>query len=327
MNEVADTTNDPKARAEAISLANTIKNYQFLVTLATWYELLVQVNAASKLMQQKNMQLDVTITILEKTLKFLREFREEGFEKSLIIARELAEELEMNPSDMVFPNEGAVRPRRVRKQFSYEADDESVNLNPTDKFRTTFFLVLLDNAIASFSQRFEQMQEFQKNFGFLFTFIHNRCSINEYEMKANCLNLQTVLSSKSQSQNQSNTLCSDIDSISLFDELKALHNIMPDNISSILELLRFLHFNCLHEVFPTVSVALRVLLTIPITVASGERSFSTLKLIKTYLRASMKQDRLNGLALLSIEKSVAKELNYTSLIRKFASIKARRVSF
>jgi len=74
--------------------------------------------------------------------------------------------LEMNPSDMVFPNEGAVRPRRVRKQFSYEADDESVNLNPTDKFRTTFFLVLLDNAIASFSQRFEQMQEFQKNFGF-----------------------------------------------------------------------------------------------------------------------------------------------------------------
>ena len=146
-------------------------------------------------------------------------------------------------------------------------------------------------------------------------------------MKANCLNLQTVLSSKSQSQNQSNTLCSDIDGISLFDELKTLHNIMPDNISSILELLRFLHFNCLHEVFPTVSVAVRVLLTIPITVASGERSFSTLKLIKTYLRASMKQDRLNGLALLSIENSVAKELDYTSLIRKFASIKARRVSF
>jgi len=78
-------------------------------------------------------------------------------------------------------------------------------------------------------------------------------------MKVNCLNLQTVLSSKSQSQNQSNTLCSDIDGISLFDELKALHNIMPDNISSILELLSFLHFNCLHEVFP-VSVALRVLL-------------------------------------------------------------------
>jgi hypothetical protein len=95
---------------------------------------------------------------------------------------------------------------------------------------------------------------------------------------------------------------------------------------SVLEILCFLHFTRLHEVFPTISVALRVLLTIPITVASEERSFSRLKLIKTYLRASMKQDRLNGLALMSIENSVAKELNYSILIAKLAAVKARRVS-
>ena len=56
--------------------------------------------------------------------------------------------------------------------------------------------------------------------------------------------------------------------------------------------------------------------------ASGEHSFSKLKLIKTYLRASVKQDRLNGLALLSIENAVASELD---VIEKFASLKARRV--
>jgi len=44
-------------------------------------------------------------------------------------------------------------------------------------------------------------------------------------------------------------------------------------------------------------------------VVSGQRSFSKLKLIKTYLRASIKQDRLNGLALLSIENAVASELD------------------
>jgi hypothetical protein len=59
----------------------------------------------------------------------------------------------------------------------------------------------------------------------------------------------------------------------------------------------------LQEAFPNVSVALRVVLTIPITGASGERSFSKLKLIQTYLRASMKQDY--GLALLSLENAVA----------------------
>ena len=89
----------------------------------------------------------------------------------------------------------------------------------------------------------------------------------------------------------------------------------------------FLHLNRFQEVFPNVSIVLRIVLTIPVTVASGERSFSKLKLIKNYLRSTMKQDRLNGLAMLSIEKDVASELDYSSVINKFSSLKARRVSF
>jgi len=73
-------------------------------------------------------------------------------------------------------------------------------------------------------------------------------------------------------------------------------------------------------------IALRVVLTIPVTVASGERSFSKLKLIKTFLRSSMKEGRMNSF-LLSIENALASELDYSSLITKFAAIKARRVSF
>jgi len=44
------------------------------------------------------------------------------------------------------------------------------------------------------------------------------------------------------------------------------------------------------------------MLTIPVSVASAERSFSKLKLIKSNLRSTMSQQRLNRLALLSIEK-------------------------
>ena len=53
--------------------------------------------------------------------------------------------------------------------------------------------------------------------------------------------------------------------------------------------------------------ALLLFLTLPVTVATAKRSFSKLKLIKTYLRGNMGQERLNGLALLSIEKA-----NHTS---------------
>jgi len=55
-------------------------------------------------------------------------------------------------------------------------------------------------------------------------------------------------------------------------------------------------------------------LTIPVTSASAERSFSKLKLIKIYLRNTMTQNRLSGLAMLSIENEIASELNFDSII-------------
>jgi hypothetical protein len=42
-----------------------------------------------------------------------------------------------------------------------------------------------------------------------------------------------------------------------------------------------------------------ILLALPVIVAAGERSFS--KLIRNYLRSSMKQDRLNSVAFISTE--------------------------
>ena len=55
----------------------------------------------------------------------------------------------------------------------------------------------------------------------------------------------------------------------------------------------------------------------PVTVASAERSFSKLKIIKTYLRSTMSQDRLNELAILAIENEIAKSLNMSKIIDDF----------
>jgi len=69
------------------------------------------------------------------------------------------------------------------------------------------------------------------------------------------------------------------------------------------------------------------MLTISVSVASAERSFSKLKLKKSYLRSTMSQQILNELVLLSIEKDFLNEINYDNLIDNFASQKARKINF
>ena len=79
--------------------------------------------------------------------------------------------------------------------------------------------------------------------------------------------------------------------------------------------------------FSDVYTAFMLFMTLPVTVATAERSFSKLKLIKTYLRNTMVQDRLSGLTLLSIENTQARAVDVTKIIDDFARLKARKGAF
>jgi len=199
----------------------------------------------------------------------------------------------------------------------------------------------MDQAIASFGQRFSQLSDYHQRFSFLFHIRDFRlkpvashasddlAAQDDYlqrmqDLKNSCMNLEILLSKNDLS---TDTTERDIDGLILYDELKTLSNIIPDTCIFPLDVLRYLHSYGLQETLPTVVIALRILLTIPVTVASGERSFSRLKLIKTYLRSTMTQDRLVGLATLSIEPDIAESLDYADLISTFATLKSRKVDF
>lgn len=72
---------------------------------------------------------------------------------------------------------------------------------------------------------------------------------------------------------------------------------------SIVELYKYLINSGLTDVLRRIQ-ACQLITTTPASSASTERSFSTLKRIKTYLRNSQGQDRMSSLALLSIEKAL-----------------------
>ena len=81
------------------------------------------------------------------------------------------------------------------------------------------------------------------------------------------------------------------------------------------------------ESFPNTCIAFRILLTILVTVTSAKRIFSKLKLIKSYLRLTMSQERLSELVILLIKKEMLVKLECKNLISNFVSQKARKINF
>ena len=81
--------------------------------------------------------------------------------------------------------------------------------------------------------------------------------------------------------------------------------------------------------YPDVFTAYMMYITVPVpvTVATAERYFSKLKLIKHFLRSSMSQERLSSLTLLSIENERTINLDFGKIVQQFASAKARRKNF
>ena len=78
---------------------------------------------------------------------------------------------------------------------------------------------------------------------------------------------------------------------------------------------------------PELGTACILFCSLPVTVSIAERSFSKLKLMKSYLRSSIAQDRLDSLALINIENEAARQLGLDELVDKFANIKARKKEF
>jgi len=91
-----------------------------------------------------------------------------------------------------------------------------------------------------------------------------------------------------------------------------------------LEVLQFIQKYNLGNSVPNIVIMLRIFVTIAVSVATCEKSFSKLKLIKNY-RSSMSALRLRNLATLSIEQQLTDKINFDIAIEEFANNKARKV--
>ncbi|XP_044134789.1 zinc finger MYM-type protein 1-like [Bufo gargarizans] len=297
----------PKERDDAARLRNKLGSFQF-VCLVLQSKIFDTINVVSKLLQSKNIDLSSAAHLIQKAAPVFSKYRD-NFDGAKQTAVELAEKWNIQPQ---FENK---RARKVKRHFDELSIDERLQ-DPEQYFKTGVFYRCLDIVTNQLSNRFAGMSNVMQRFNIL---------------------QPTVLASetdddlfKAASQLQE---CYPEDMSPAFPEqLLSFRSTFQEEIrrcSTVKDLSHLLIVeNCaLSSNLQDVCIALLLFLTIPVTVASAERSFSKLKFIKNYLRSTMSQQRLSGLALLSIENQRARRLNIEAIVDNFAEMKARQRPF
>jgi hypothetical protein len=142
-------------------------------------------------------------------------------------------------------------------------------------------------------------------------------------LMAACINLENALKIPEHKDADGNTIPEhkDIDGTELAIKLVYFQDLLAKSMGPI----DILNYLTKRPYLPVANIAYRILLTIPVTVASAERSFSKLKLLKSYLRTTMTQERLNGLATIALENDILEMINYEDIIEDFISRNTRRM--
>ncbi|PWA67311.1 zinc finger MYM-type protein 1 [Artemisia annua] len=83
--QVAESDNDSLIQSQAKSLAtNDLGDFEFLVAIVLWFEILYAVNLVSKKLQSSDMLIDIAIKEVKGLISFFEEFRETGLSKAIL---------------------------------------------------------------------------------------------------------------------------------------------------------------------------------------------------------------------------------------------------
>ena len=81
------------------------------------------------------------------------------------------------------------------------------------------------------------------------------------------------------------------------------------------------------NVLSEISKAVQLYFTFPVTSATAERSISSLRKVKTFLRSTMTPCRLNNLLMMYIHPSKTDNLDLVTIARNFVSANSRRFNY
>lgn len=268
---------------------NTFDFIFYLGLLTKLFGLIDSVNTA---MQKKTLCFQEAVDMVSTLKHTLQDFRKDSaFE-------EFWRNLEQNANGLGIPEPALPRPKKIPKRID-EGSDQHTYEGPKQLYRHWYFETI-DTTVNCLESRFDvKVKSFLKH-----------CE-------------QFIIGETSDVSVIADFYKDDID----MERLKLHRDMLLDinraevssqtfrNFASVLDFLK--GKNYLLTMLPELVKFVRLFLTIPTTTCTAERSFSSLRQLKSYLRSTMVQTRLNSVAILNCHRDLTNGLNLEDVADEF----------
>ncbi|CAI6354239.1 unnamed protein product [Macrosiphum euphorbiae] len=278
-----DSTHGPDAN----SISNNIQNFEFIFCLKLMKLVFELTNSLSQHFQKKNANFSTISILTAATIVELQSLRsDDSFDKIWTETEQLASKESI--SSPTIP--------RIRTIPSRLGGGETlISRNVASYFKTNIYFPVLDIVIHDIETKFAE----------------NNLKI--------LIALQNCLSTRNHRDEDILEVCNTYNIN--FDDLKAELKLFGKMCSSTnidehfeAHLTLYLEKDLIGS-FDNIYLLYKIFLSIPMSSASSERSFSSLRRLKTFTRNTIGQERLSSLAILHIEKTF--EINFDTIIDQF----------
>lgn len=292
---VLDKTSESKATATVSGFLQKMESFSFYFCLKVLIVIFEKIETLNKQFQNNQLHVVQCHDQVELVLTSLVEQRANSFP-------EVWNEIVKGASDMNLTEPALPRVRRVPKKIDDGSEVHKFS-SAEDYYRKQFFEII-DNTISSLKERFDKATT--SFFDKIENFLIKNADDDETDVK-NCNEIVEFYKD-------------DLDAGRLLVHRNMLLDLMgkkPSKAGDVIEFLKKDSNSC--KLLSQVTLLCKLLLTVPATTCTAERSFSTLRRIKTYLRSTLHPDRLNHAAILHIHQDYLDQIDSDELLNEWIS--------
>jgi len=302
IDEICENTSVPEMRAKGIGILQQLQTFEFIFGMELMSPILNIILKVSSMLQSPKIDLLIAAESVNTLKNTLLNMRNNEAEYKIIFTNT---EKMCTMHEINIPE---VKKRKVTTKIDPSPSNQVFFKTKYEELKVSVYYPLLDDLISGINSRFKQ---------------DTICLINAV---ANIINLNitteiaTILEKFAK-----------ISSDTLIAEIKLLKNSTDKNIpkgttnESVFLWLDWLKDSNRYNIFNCFFKILQMFSIIPVTSCSCERVFSKLNIVKSKLRNTMAQDRLESLILLFTEQEMASNVDIDLVINEFSNLSNRRM--